>query len=121
MNAAQQRNGIGEVKRGRGTGTLKERGVSTEVQDTMRPQDSWPSCKDFDNLYYEICNEPYFPVSPKRGSATSPERSATLKPVGRAAASHRAEHRERRRGSAGPRSPMSIFNFHYARPRGRWR
>ena len=72
--------------------------------------------KDFDNLYYEVCNEPYF-----HGVTEEWQRR-----IARAVAETEAQSPERRlisrniaNGAAEVRNPdpsVSIFNFHYARP-----
>ena len=57
MNARNNVNGIGDVAR---TDVLALKDARlTEVQDAM-VRKIVSELRDFDNLYYEICNEPYF-------------------------------------------------------------
>lgn len=57
MNAANNINGIGNMKRAE-VYTLGDADLQA-VQDAM-VRKILEELKDFDNLYYEICNEPYF-------------------------------------------------------------
>src|SRR5262249_10936478 len=57
MKAANNVNGVGEVPRAE-VYTLKHPAL-TAVQDAL-VRKIVAELRDFDNLYYEICNEPYF-------------------------------------------------------------
>ena len=58
MNAANNINGVGTVSR-TNVYTLDRHGGLLAVQEAM-VRKIVTELKDFDNLYYEICNEPYF-------------------------------------------------------------
>ena len=72
--------------------------------------------KDFDNLYYEICNEPYF------GGVTLPWQDRIAAAITAAEAQFRHKHLIARNVANGrqkiaqPNPAVSIFNFHYATP-----
>ncbi len=72
--------------------------------------------KDFDNIYFEICNEPYF------GGVTLEWQQHILATLERAEGSFPTKHliaQNISNGSARIESPhpsVSIFNFHYSRP-----
>jgi hypothetical protein len=72
--------------------------------------------KDFDNVYYEVCNEPYFHGVTEEwqrrmaqvvadGEATFPSRHMISRNIGNGGAEVQ-----------NPYPAVSIFNFHYARP-----
>lgn len=74
--------------------------------------------KDFDNLYYEVCNEPYFGdttalkqwESYMTGIVTDAEKNFRNKHL---ISNNVANHH---RFVPQPRSGVSVYNFHYARP-----
>lgn len=74
--------------------------------------------KDFDNLYYEVCNEPYFGdttalkkwESHMTGIVTDAEKNFRNKHL---ISNNVANHH---RFVPEPRSGVSVYNFHYARP-----
>ena len=72
--------------------------------------------KDFDNLYYEICNEPYF------GGVTLPWQDRIAAAITAAEAQFPHKHLIARNVANGrqkieqPNPAVSIFNFHYATP-----
>ncbi len=72
--------------------------------------------KDFDNLYYEICNEPYF--GGVTGPMAEPHRP-DHRPGGEGPSQQtpdRPEHRQQVEEGRDPNPSVSIFNFHYAKP-----
>jgi len=72
--------------------------------------------KDFDNLYYEICNEPYF------GGVTIEWQHHIADVIREAESSFKDKHLIAQNIANGstkvekPHSAVSIFNFHYSRP-----
>lgn len=114
MNEANNVNGIGSVAR-TNVYTLDQNDGLLAVQEVM-VRKLVTELKDFDNLYYEICNEPYFggvTLEWQRRIAeviTETERSLGVRHLisqnianGRAKVEH-------------PDPAVSIFNFHYATP-----
>ena len=112
FNARNNVNGIGDVAR---TDVLALKDARlTEVQDAM-VRKIVSEVRGFGNLYFEICNEPYF------GGVTIPWQRHIAQTI------HDAEQDGARHlismnianGStkvAEPDSNVSIFNFHYSRP-----
>jgi len=114
LNEANNVNGVGTVTR-TNVYTLDRNGGLLTVQEAMVRR-LVTELKDFDNLYYEICNEPYF-----GGVTLAWQRRIaeviveTEKPLGVrhlisqniANGSAKVEH---------PDPAVSIFNFHYATP-----
>jgi len=114
MNAANNVNGVGTVVR-TNVYTLDKNGGLLAVQEAM-VRKLVTELKDFDNLYYEICNEPYFGgVTLEWQGRIADVIAETEKPLGvrhlisQNIANGRAkvEH---------PHPAVSIFNFHYATP-----
>lgn len=115
LNAANNAQGIGKVRSDEVL-TLKEQAL-VEVQERF-VRKLVTELRDFDNVYYEICNEPYF-----HGVTEEWQRR-----IARAIADTEAGWPERHlisrniaNGEAEVRDPdpvLSIFNFHYARPPG---
>ncbi|MBS1833560.1 MAG: cellulase family glycosylhydrolase [Acidobacteria bacterium] len=69
--------------------------------------------KDFDNIYYEVCNEPYFhgitEAWQRRIAAVVAEADGKRHMISRNIANGAAEIKD-------PDPNISLFNFHYARP-----
>ena len=113
MNAANNVNGIGTMQRGE-VYTLKH-------PDLLAAQDAMvrgivAELKDFDNLYYEICNEPYF------GGVTLEWQAHIAETITNAEADFPAKHliaqniANKHQKITDPNPRVSIFNFHYAKP-----
>jgi hypothetical protein len=114
MNAKNNVNGLGGIAR-TNVYTLDNNGGLLAIQESMVRQ-IVTSLKDFDNVYYEICNEPYF------GGVTLDWQHhiadvivETEKKLGRThlisqnIANDKAKVED-------PHPAVSIFNFHYATP-----
>jgi len=113
MNIANNINGIGDMKR-------------TEVYTLGYPKllaiqkamvcKIVEELKHFDNVYYEICNEPYF------GGVTVNWQNIIAETIVRAEANLNAKHliaqniANKTEKITEPNPYVSIFNFHYARP-----
>ncbi len=113
MNAANNVNGIGKVKR-------------TEVYTTKHPdllalherfvRKVVEELKEFDNLYYEVCNEPYF------GGVTMAWQERIIAAIVDAEKGFKARHliaqniANRSARVKDPNKHVSILNFHYATP-----
>jgi hypothetical protein len=110
VNARNNVNGIGEAPRGEVL-TLKHRRL-VEVQEAM-VRKIVSELRDFDNLYYEICNEPYAGKVPEEwqahiaGVIRDADRGAHLIAQNISNGSTRVER---------PNPAVSLFNFHYSRP-----
>jgi len=113
MNAANNVNGIGKMKRTE-VYTLKHPGLLA-VQKAMVRR-IVKQLKDFDNVYYEICNEPYF------GGVTVKWQNHIVETIVKAGANFKVKHliaqniANKSRKVVNPNPYVSIFNFHYARP-----
>jgi hypothetical protein len=113
MNAANNINGIGEMARTE-VYTLKYPRLLA-VQDAMVRR-IVEEMKDFDNLYYEICNEPYF------GGITLEWQAHIADTIAEAEAGFVAKHliaqniANKYQKITDPNPRVSIFNFHYAKP-----
>ncbi len=113
MNAANNINGIGTMKRTE-VYTLKYPDLLA-VQDAM-VQKIVEELKDFDNLYYEICNEPYF------GGVTVEWQNHIAGTIVKGEAAFKAKHliaqniANKTKKVVEPNPHVSIFNFHYAKP-----
>jgi hypothetical protein len=117
MNAANNVHGIGKLAR-TDVYTLKDARL-TEVQDAM-VRKIVAELAGFDNLYYEICNEPYF------GGVTLAWQAHVARTIDRAETGLGLARRQRHliaqniaNRSARIEKPdplVSIFNFHYAAP-----
>ena len=113
MNAANNINGIGKMKRTE-VYTLKYPKLLA-VQDAMVRR-IVGRLKDFDNVYYEICNEPYF------GGVTLEWQAHIAETIAKAEANFKAKHliaqniANKHKKITDPNPRVSIFNFHYAKP-----
>jgi hypothetical protein len=113
MNAHNNINNIGNIERTE-VYTLKHKDVLAVQEAMVRKIVS--TLKDFDNLYYEICNEPYF------GGVTMDWQHHIASAI--AAAESRFAHKHliaqnianKTRTVENPHPQVSIFNFHYAKP-----
>jgi len=113
MNAVNNVNGIGKMKRTE-VYTLQDRKLLA-VQDAM-VRKIVEELKGFDNVYYEICNEPYF------GGVTLEWQAHIADTIVKAEASFKAKHliaqniANKSKKIVKPNPNVSIFNFHYAKP-----
>lgn len=113
MNAANNVNGIGQLRR-TDVYTLKDKDLLA-VQDAM-VQRIVEALKDFGNVYYEICNEPYF------GGVTLEWQAHIAETIVKTESGFAGKHliaQNIANGSQKIESPnpnVSIFNFHYAKP-----
>lgn len=113
MNARNNVNGIGAVAR-QDVLALKDTRL-TEVQDTLARK-LVAELRDFDNLYYEICNEPYFQ------GVTLAWQEHIAKVIANAEASYSNKHLIAQNWSNGskvvdrPNPLVGLYNFHYSRP-----
>jgi hypothetical protein len=113
MNARNNVNGVGELGRTE-VYTLKNGGLLA-VQDAMvrRIVDA---LRDFDNVYYEICNEPYF------GGVTEEWQGHIAQTIAQTQAAFPKKHliaqniANKSKKIENPNPSVSIFNFHYAKP-----
>jgi hypothetical protein len=114
MNSINNINGIGTVAR-TNVYTLDKHGGLLVVQEAM-VRKIVTELKDFDNLYYEICNEPYFGgVTLEWQGHIADVIAETEKMLGvrhlisQNIANDKAKVEK-------PHPAVSIFNFHYATP-----
>jgi len=113
MNAVNNVNGIGKMKRTE-VYTLQDRKLLA-VQVAMVSK-IVEELKNFDNLYYEICNEPYF------GGVTLEWQAHIAETIVKAEANFKAKHliaqniANKSKKVSKPNPNVSIFNFHYAKP-----
>lgn len=113
MSAANNINGIGTMKRTE-VYTLKYPELLA-IQDAM-VRKIVEELKDFDNLYYELCNEPYF------GGVTLEWQNHIAEVIIKAEASLKAKHliaqniANKTKKVVEPNPKVSIFNFHYGKP-----
>lgn len=113
MNARNNVNGIGDMPRIE-VYTLKHPKLLA-VQDAMVRR-IVEALKDFDNLYYEICNEPYF------GGVTLDWQAHIAEVIATAEAGFEHKHliaqniANNTQKIENPNPRVSIFNFHYAKP-----
>ena len=113
MNARNNVNGIGEVARTE-VFALKDARL-TEVQLAM-VRKIVSELRDFDNLYYEICNEPYF------GGVTAEWQAQVARIIADTEAEFPKKHLIAQNWANGssvvePANPLvGLFNFHYSRP-----
>lgn len=113
LRAANNVNGIGDLSRTE-VYTLAD-GRLTEVQIAM-VQKIVAELAEFDNVYYEICNEPYF------GGVTLDWQARIADVIAAAEANLPARHLIAQNIANGsqkisdPHPAVSIFNFHYAVP-----
>lgn len=113
MNAANNINSIGTMERTE-VYTLKHPKLLI-LQDLMVRR-IVKELKDFDNLYYEICNEPYF------GGVTLEWQGHIAQTITDAEADFAYKHliaqniANKHKKITEPNPLVSIFNFHYAKP-----
>jgi hypothetical protein len=113
MNAANNVNGMGSMPR-TDVYTLKHPDLLA-VQDAMVRQ-IVTALKDFDNLCYEICNEPYF------GGVTEEWQNHIAETMAHTEAALPRQHliaqniANKSKKIENPNPLVSIFNFHYAKP-----
>jgi len=113
LNAKNNVNGIGDLPR-TSANTL-DNGKLLEVQDVMVRKFA-EELKSFDNIYYEICNEPYF------GGVTIGWQMHIAKTLSDAEAALGVRHliaqniSNKSKKIEQPSLLVSIFNFHYATP-----
>jgi hypothetical protein len=113
MNTANNVNGIGKMKRTE-VYTLQDKQLLA-VQSAM-VRKIVKELKGFDNVYYEICNEPYF------GGVTLEWQAHIAKTIVKAEANFKAKHliaqniANKSKKVTKPNPQVSIFNFHYAKP-----
>ncbi len=113
MNARNNINGVGELPRTE-VYTLQN-GNLLAVQDAM-VQQIVKALADFDNLYYEICNEPYF------GGVTEEWQGHIAQTIVKAESGSKKKHliaqniANKSKKIESPNPHVSIFNFHYAKP-----
>jgi hypothetical protein len=114
QNAANNVNSVGRCKREEAY-TLDKNDGLLEVQKEMTRK-IVRELNEFDNLYYEICNEPYF------GGVTIPWQHAIVDTIVAAEKELPNKHlisMNIANGSAKiekPHPAVSVFNFHYASP-----
>lgn len=114
QNAANNVNGIGSIGREQ-VYTLDKNGKLLEIQLAL-VRKLVRELNDYDNLYYEICNEPYF------GGVTMEWQKRIVDEI--VAAERDLPHRHLismniangAQKIVDPHPAVSIFNFHYARP-----
>jgi len=113
MNARNNINGIGQVSR-KEVYTLKDPAL-TAVQEALVRKVA-AELAPFDNVYYEICNEPYFGNVTRQWNdrmiAVLVEAESAL-PARHLIAQNIANHSAK---IVDPNPNVSIFNFHYASP-----
>jgi hypothetical protein len=113
IKASNNIQSVGELPRTKAL-TL-DNGPLLAIQDAM-VQKIVTELRDFDNVYYEICNEPYF------GGVTIPWQNHIAETIKNTEASFPAQHLIAQNISNGskkiddPNPSVSIFNFHYSRP-----
>lgn len=114
MNALNNVNGVGSVPRN-DVYTLDKNGGLLAVQEKM-VRKIVTELKDFDNVYYEICNEPYF------GGVTMEWQRRIADVIVDTEKSFPHKHLISMNVANGkakvenPHPAISIFNFHYASP-----
>ncbi|MFZ0281010.1 MAG: cellulase family glycosylhydrolase, partial [Bacteroidales bacterium] len=109
-------NGIGNIKDQKEILSLRHPEI-LDVQEQM-VRKIVDELKDFDNLYYEVCNEPYFGDTTAlrewevhmTGVMADAEKGFVNKHL---ISNNVANHRKQ---VPVPRKAVSIYNFHYARP-----
>jgi hypothetical protein len=113
LNSANNVQGVGNVPR---TEVL-----TMKHADLIRVQDRFvrkivSELKDFDNLYYEICNEPYFAgvTAEWQAHVAAVIREADSAPGRRHLISQNIANGSKEIDK--PNEAVSIFNFHYSRP-----
>ena len=113
IKASNNIQGIGDLPRTKAL-TL-DNGPLLAIQDAM-VRKIVTELRDFDNVYYEICNEPYF------GGVTIPWQNHIAETIKSTEAAFPVKHLIAQNISNGskkienPNPSVSIFNFHYSRP-----
>ncbi|MFH1717412.1 MAG: hypothetical protein ABIF19_08690 [Planctomycetota bacterium] len=113
MNAANNINGIGTMERTE-VYTLKHPELLA-VQDAM-VRETVRELHNFDNVYFEICNEPYF------GGVTLEWQAHIAETIAETEKNLKARHliaqniANKHQKISEPNPLVSIFNFHYAKP-----
>jgi hypothetical protein len=113
MNAVNNINDIGKMERTK-VYTLNHPRLLA-IQDTMVRR-IVKELRDFDNVYYEICNEPYF------GGVTIEWQNHIAETIVKAEAKFKRKHliaqniANKSKKVINPNPHVSIFNFHYAKP-----
>ncbi len=113
MNTCNNVNGIGNLPRTE-VYTLRN-GNLLAVQEAMVRQ-IVKVLADFDNVYYEICNEPYF------GGVTEEWQGHIAQTIVQAESGFKRKHliaqniANKSKKIENPNPNVSIFNFHYAKP-----
>ena len=110
MNARNNVNGVGDVPRTEAL-TLKHAGL-VNVQEAMVRR-IVSELREFDNLYYEIANEPYF------GGVTLDWQKHISETIAEADGRRHLISQNIANGSVRIKEPfplVSLFNFHYSRP-----
>jgi hypothetical protein len=114
LHASNNINGLGKVAR-TDVYTLDKHGGLLAVQDAL-VEKLVTELKDYDNIYYEICNEPYF------GGVTLAWQHHIADVIVAAEKDFPAKHLISQNVANGaakvdrPHPAVSIFNFHYATP-----
>ena len=114
MNAINNINGVGAVER-TDAYTLDKNGGLLKVQEKM-VQKIVNELKEFDNIIYEICNEPYF------GGVTLEWQQHIAAIISTTESLFSAKHLISQNIANGkskienPFAEVSVFNFHYAMP-----
>jgi hypothetical protein len=114
MNIINNINQVGDVAR-TNVYTLDKNGGLLKVQETM-VRKLVSELKNFDNLYYEICNEPYF------GGVTLEWQRHMAEVIADAERKTKFHHlisqniANDKAKVENPHPAVSIFNFHYATP-----
>ena len=114
MNAVNNVNGVGAIGRN-DVHTLNRNGSLLAIQETM-VRKIVAKLRDADNVYYEICNEPYF------GGVTMEWQHHIADVIRATEESFPHRHLISQNVANGsqkiekPHSAISIFNFHYANP-----
>ena len=113
MNASNNVNGIGKMQRTE-VYTLKHPRLLAAQEAMVRRIVG--ELKNFDNLFYEICNEPYF------GGVTLEWQAHIARSIADAEADLEVKHltaqniANKQKKITAPDPLVSIFNFHYAKP-----
>jgi hypothetical protein len=113
MNAANNINDIGKMKR---TDVYNLQDIKLSAVQAAMAHKIVTELKDFDNIYYEICNEPYF------GGVKAEWQSYIASVISKAEAGLKTKHliaqniANKSKRIIKPDSKVSIFNFHYAKP-----
>ncbi len=114
LNAKNNVNGVGAVDR-TDVYTLEKSGKLLAIQEAMTKK-IVRELNGFDNLYYEVCNEPYFGGVTKEWQYHIAELIAKVEEdLAQAHLISRNVANDKKKVTT-PHSAISIFNFHYATP-----